>query len=220
LERSFHLDAEPVLDAAGNKKSRDQEEQDGGHKGQGNKGHDQFGLELGPEDFLLPLKDQFDYIAQDEEKEKNQKEDIETDEGDQKKIARKGSLDFPGGDMGLKNEKKPHHRQEQEDDDHLPSSPFCPFVTPFVFGQMRVWIHPLIPSLAGLPAVEFFLKSFNILPCIGEKSKDQRQKRTSRRKLDKPPLLSAPSAAGSLPLRKNMIGGPPETKPKNGGWAG
>jgi hypothetical protein len=37
-------------------------------------------------------------------------------------------------------------------------------------------------------AIDFFLKSFNILPWFGEKSKDQREKRTSRRELDKPAL--------------------------------
>jgi len=90
----------------------------------------------------------------------------------------------------------------------------------FVFGQMRVWIHPLIPFPEGLLAVEFFLKSFSILPCIGEKSKDHRKKRASRRRLDKPALGKAPSSTGSLAFPENRIGGPPGKKPKNGGQAG
>jgi len=88
--------------------------------------------------------------------------------------------------MGLKDEKKPHHRQEQEDDDNLPSPPLRSFVTPFVFGQMRVWIHAPILSPPGFLAADFFLKSFNILLDIGEKSKGQRKKRTARRKPGKP----------------------------------
>jgi len=87
----------------------------------------------------------------------------------------------------------------------------------FVFGQMRVWIHPLIPFPEGLLAFDFFLKSFNILPCIGEKSKDLRKKKASRRRLDKPALGKAPSSTESLAFPENRIGGPPGKKPKSGG---
>jgi hypothetical protein len=106
LEGAFHLDAEPAFDAAGDKMSGDEEEKDGGHQRKGNKGHDQFGLELGSEDFLLPLEYQFDYVPKDEKYQKKKQEDIETDQGDNQEIVREGSLNPPGGDMSLEKEKE------------------------------------------------------------------------------------------------------------------
>ena len=41
----------------------DEKEKNGGYQGEGYKGHYQFGLKLRPENFLLSLKNQLNYIA-------------------------------------------------------------------------------------------------------------------------------------------------------------
>jgi hypothetical protein len=169
LEGAFHLDAEPAFDAAGDKLRGDEKKKGGGHKGKGNKGHHQFGLELGPQDFLLPLKDQFDYVPQDEEYQKNQQENVKTDQGDNQKIVREGSLDPPCGNMGLKEEKKPDGGQEDEDQDDLPPFPIDGLGLPFPLSHVRTRVHSLTFFFLGFI---LFFNIFNILSRISRKSKD------------------------------------------------
>ena len=69
-------------------------------------------LSLPPRTFFFFSKISLTTLRRMRINEKKKKEDIETDEGDNQKVAREGSLDPPGGDMGLKEEKEPHHPQE------------------------------------------------------------------------------------------------------------
>jgi hypothetical protein len=168
LQGPLYLDAEPVLDATGDEMDGNYEEDHGGHQGQANEGQDQLGLQLRSQDLLLPFKDQFDNIAQDEKNQEEKKDDVEPDEGDHQDVAGHRDLVCQLGNMGLKKEEQPDHAQEKENQDDLPPSPLGGLILALIFRY--IWIRVHSPAL--LPAFIPFFKSFNILPDTGEKSKD------------------------------------------------
>jgi hypothetical protein len=177
LQGALDLNAEPVLDAAGDELDGDEEQDDGGHESQGNEGQDQLGFQLGPQDLLLPLEDQLDHVPQDEEHQEEKEEDVEANEGDDQDIA--GHRDLVGqlGDVSLKKEKQPDERQENENYDDLPPFPFRGLVLPLILSHMRILDDSRLLFFRRF--VSFF-KSFNILPDISGKSKERSGKGTRR----------------------------------------
>ena len=106
------MNAKPVFDTAGDEMNGDDEENDGGHQGQGNKGQHQFGFELGPQYLFPSFEDQLEDVSEDEEDEKKKKEEVDSDERDDQYVAGHRNLVTQLRDVGLKEEEQTDPEQE------------------------------------------------------------------------------------------------------------
>jgi len=102
-----------------------QKEENGWNKGKADKGYHQFGSELGPQDFPLSLKDQFDKIPDDQKDQKENQNDVDIDQAEDDDIV--GNGDFPSdlGEFHLNGCKDKDEKGDDPNDDQLIASSFC-----------------------------------------------------------------------------------------------
>ncbi len=118
-------DAEPVVDAVGEKIDRNKEQQDGRDERQADKGRDQTGPEFRTDDSVPPFIDQFDEIPDDQKDEQDDQDDVDVDEAENQRIAGDGEDDrLAAEDATFEIGHKGDEEHRHEDDDPLALPPF------------------------------------------------------------------------------------------------
>jgi hypothetical protein len=111
-----------------------QKEENGWDEGKADEGYDQFGSELGSQDFPLSLKDQFDQIPDDQKDQEENQDDVDIDQAEDDDII--GDGDFPSdlGEFHLNGCKDKDEEGDDPNDDQLIASSSC-------FGG-KCFLHP------------------------------------------------------------------------------
>ena len=119
-------DAEPVVDAVGEKIDRNKEQQDGRDERQTDKGRDQTGPEFRTDDPVPPFIDQFDEIPDDQKDEQDDQDDVDVDQAENQGVAGDGEDDrLAAEDAAFEIGHQGDEEHRHQDDDPLAPPPFC-----------------------------------------------------------------------------------------------
>ena len=114
-----------MFHTVGDKSHGHKKEENGWNEGKADKGHHQFGPELGSQDFPLSLKDQLDQIPDHQKDQEENQDDVDIDQAEDDDIV--GDRDFPPhlGEFHLDGGEDDDEDGDDPNDDQFIASSSC-----------------------------------------------------------------------------------------------
>ena len=137
VEGLLDLRLEPPLDRGVDEVGGDDEDQDGRREGQRQESQDELGLEAGAQHLLLSLEGELDEIAEEQDHEENEDDQVQVEEGEHGQVGGEGNL----GRVDPDPEPPPGGQEEAEraqDEQHI-APPLAADLDGIVRGQRAHW---------------------------------------------------------------------------------